>query len=238
MEIAQNTGENNTVDRMFKAGAHFGFSKSRRHPSSAPFIFGVKNNVEIFDLAQTESKLTAAKEFVKKLGVEGKTLVFVSGKNEAMGAVRSAAESLGVPYIAGRWIGGTITNFGEIRSRVEKLLDLQQKREKGELAKYTKKERLLIDREIAKLELLFTGLIPLKSLPHALFVIDPRREHIAVREAKRGKIPVVALCGSDCNVNEITYPIPANDGSMASIKFFVEEIAAAYKEGKGQAVSV
>ncbi len=220
------------IEKMFQAGAHFGYSKSRRHPTTSPYIFGVKNKVEIIDLEKTEESLTAALEFVKKLASEGKTILFASGKNEGKSAIQKGAEAIEMPFVAGRWVGGTFTNFDNIKKRVEKMQDLLSQREKGELAKYTKKERLMIDRQIDKLNLLFSGLVLLKQLPAALFVIDSRREHIAVEEAKCMKIPVIALSGSDCNLKEVDYPIVANDSAMASIKFFVDKVTDAYKEGK------
>lgn len=225
---------NPQVDALFAAGAHFGFSKSRRHPSATPFIFGAKNRVEIFDLIKTAEALEAAKDFVKKLGQAGKQLVLVGGKTEAKASIKEAALKLNLPYVAGRWIGGTITNFPEIRRRVDKFLDLENQKNKGELAKYTKKERLLIDRDIEKLERLFSGLVLLKEVPKAIFVVDPRQESIAVAEAKRNKIPVVAICGSDCDISAIDYPIPANDASVSSIKYLVGELVAAYRSGVEQ----
>ena len=228
------TTENETIQKMFTAGAHFAFSRSRRHPTLAPFIFGVKNRVEIFDLEKTNVFLEKALEFVRKMGAEGKQILFVGGKAEARDAIKQAALSLDVPYVAGRWIGGALSNFKEIRSRVEKFLDLTAKREKGELAKYTKKERLLIDREIEKLDRLFSGLIPMKEMPKAVFVIDSKHENIAVTEAKKAGIPVVALMGSDCNFKDADYPIPGNDASIASVAFFVDKITWAYKEGRNE----
>ena len=230
------TTNTKAVDAMFKAGAHFAFSRSRRHPTSAPYIFGVKNRVEIFDLEKTSALLDSAKEFVKTMAREGKQILFVGGKSEARAAIKAAALSLDMPYVADRWIGGTLSNFKEIRSRVEKLLDLTAKREKGELGKYTKKERLLIDREIDKLERFFSGLIPMKDLPKAVFVIDSKHEKIAVTEAKKAGIPVVALLGSDCNVKDVDHPIFGNDASIASIAFFVDQIVWAYKEGVNERI--
>lgn len=225
------THESDMMEKMFAVGAHFAFSRSRRHPSAVPFMFGVKNRVEIFDLEKTQDALARALEFVKRMGAEGKQVLFVGGKNEARDVVKQVALSLDMPYVAGRWIGGALSNFKEIRSRVDKLLDLKAKREKGELAKYTKKERLLIDREIERLERFFSGLVPMRELPKALFVIDTKHEKIAVAEAKKTGVPVVALVGSDCNMADAEYPIPANDASIASIRFFVEKIAGAYQEG-------
>ena len=217
---------------MFKSGAHFGFAKSRRHPTAKPFIFGAKYRVEIFDLEKTGEELEKAKDFVRNLGKEGKQLLFVGGKAEARSAVKMAAESVGMPYVAGRWIGGTLTNFGMIRSRVNEMLDIISKKEKSELNKYTKKERLLIDRKLDNLVFYFDGIVSMKDLPKAIFIVDPKKEKNAVAEAKKVGIPVLALAGTDCDLSEIDYAIPANDSSVSSIKFFLNEIAAAYREGK------
>lgn len=222
---------NPAIEAMFKAGAHFAYSKTRRHPSAKPFIFGVKNRVEIFDLEKTLEQLNAAKDYVRSLGEAGSTVLFVGGKNEAKDAIKAGAELIGMPYVAGRWIGGTITNFSEIRGRVEKMEDLISKREKGELAKYTKKERLIIDREIDKLKEMFSGLSKLKAAPKALFIVDAKREHNALEEANAINIPVVSLSGSDCDLTAVKYAIPANDSALRSVKLFVDEIVGAYREG-------
>ena len=227
-----NMASNNAIESMFKAGAHFAFSKSRRHPTVAPYIFGAKNKVDIFDLEKTQALLNTATEFAKNLAKEGKMILIVGGKSEARAAVKNAGESLGMPFVDGRWIGGTLTNFKEIRKRVEKMERLMSEREKGELAKYTKKERLLIDREIANLERFFSGIVSMKDLPKAVFVIDPKREYTAVKEAKDVGIPVISLAGSDCNISEDDYPIVGNDSSKSSIEFFTHEIVKAYSEGK------
>jgi small subunit ribosomal protein S2 len=223
------------IERMFKAGAHFGYAKSRRHPTVKPLIFAAKNKFEIFDLEKTEEYLDKAKEFVKSIAKQNGRILFVGSKNEARAAIEKTAQSLGMPYVAGRWIGGTFTNFTQIRKRIERLEMLMSQKEKGELGKYTKKERLLIDREIETLQRFFGGIVTLKDMPKALFVVDSRREHIAVTEAHKGRIPVVGISGSDCNLKEVEYPIPGNDASVASISFFLNEIAAAYKEGQAAA---
>ncbi len=216
------------IQDMFKAGAHFAFSRSRRHPTIAPYIFGVKNKVEIFDLEKTHDLLQKAKTLVKSIAKDGKMILFVGGKSEARNAIKAGALSINMPYVNGRWIGGTLTNFAQIRKRVEKLGKLTAEREKGELSKYTKKERLLIDREIANLDRFFSGIVLMKDLPKAIFVIDPRHEKNAVKEAQDMGIPVIALSGSDCNLKEITYPIVGNDASQTSIQFFVQEIIKSY----------
>ena len=136
-----------------------------------------------------------------------------------------------MPYVDGRWIGGTLTNFSEIKKRIAKYQDLNEKKDKGELKQFTKKERLLIDREIEDLRTKFEGIISLEGLPKALFVIDSKQESIAVTEAKKMNIPVIALLNSDCNLNDVEHPIPGNDGSLASIKFFIGKVKEAYEEG-------
>ena len=229
MEV-KNSGKS-AIENLFKAGAHFAYSKSRRHPSAKPFIFGVKNKVEIFDLEKTEVELQKAKDFVKTFGETGAQILFVGGKSEAKEAIKNVAQSLNMPYVAGRWIGGSLTNFSEIRKRVIKLETLTSQKEKGELAKYTKKERLLIDRDIARLQMSFSGLVTMKELPKLMFVVDSKKEHIAVAEAKKNGVKIISLSGSDCDLGEVDYAIPGNDVSMHSIAYVVSEIASAYKEG-------
>jgi len=224
--------DNGVVDALFSAGAHFGFTKSRRHPSAKPFIFGAKNNIEIFDLEKTKDSLLTAMQFVESLGTKNGVILFVSGKNEAKEAIIKAAESINMPYVAGRFIGGTLTNFPEIKKRVEKLESLVSQKEKGELAKYTKKERLLIDRDIERLQKFFSGLSVMKNLPHAVFVVDSKKEYIVVKEAKTINIPVISLSGTDNNLNEVDFPIPGNDASKGSIEFFLGKITEAYKAGQ------
>ena len=223
---------NDIIDQMFNAGAHFGYQKSRRDASTAPFIFGTKNKTEIIDLEKTQEQLEKAEKFVSDLAKDGKQILFVGGKNEARGPIRVGAMSIDMPYVDGRWIGGAITNFPEIKKRIAKFEDLQKQKEKGELNKYTKKERLLIDREIDNLDKMFSGIVSMKDAPKALFVIDPRKEFIAVAEAKKFGIPVIALANTDCNIKNIDFPIVANDASVSSISFFVTEIVKAYKAGK------
>jgi small subunit ribosomal protein S2 len=230
--MTETTKTEQNLDELFKAGAHFGFGRSRRHPSTAPYIFGSKNRVDIFDLEKTQEGLQKACDFISALAANKSVILFVGGKNEAQEIIREEAEKTGMPYLAGRWIGGTLTNFPEIRKRIDMMLDLLSQKEKGELTKYTKKERLLIDRKIEKLQKMFGGIKEMTALPKALFIIDPRYEETALREAQNLKIPVIALCGSDNNVDGIDYPIMANDSNMASIKFFVEKIGESYNKGK------
>ncbi len=220
------------ITDMFAAGAHFGYTRSRRHPSVKPFIFGAKNGIEILDLEKTSVELKNAEEFVASLAKSGKQVLFVGTKNEARKAVEAGAFSIEMPFAVERWVGGVLTNFSEIKKRVALLEELRAKRERGELSMYTKKERSLIDKDIERLERNFSGIVGMKDVPAALFVVDPRKESIAVEEARFLKIPVIALANSDCNLGEIDFPIPGNDSSLSSITFFVNRIVEAYKAGR------
>lgn len=232
IDIKNKSNDEEVIKAMFDAGAHFGYSRSKRHPSMKDVIFGVKSRIELFDLEKTKSYFDTARSFIQGVVASGKQVLFISSKNEAKDSLIKEIAPLGEPYVAGRWIGGALTNYVQIKTRMAKLLDLKEKRVKGELAKYTKKERLIIDREISDLEEMFGGLLPMKEMPGALFVIDSTKEKTAVSEARRMKIPVVAILGSDCDLSGVTYPIPANDSSTSSIKYFVSEFAKIIKEVK------
>lgn len=222
------------VGELFAVGAHYGYPKSRRHPTTKKYIFGVKNNVEIFDLEKTAEALNEVCEFVENLASTGKKVLFVGGKREAQTAISSAASVAGAPFVAGRWVGGTLSNFDIIRKRVEKLLTLTDEREKGTLTKYTKKERLMIDRQIKRLDEMFGGIRTLTQLPGAIVIVDPRFEKIARAEALMLKIPIIALSNSDCDVRDIKHVIPCNDASIATITHVVGRIAKAYSTGAGR----
>ncbi len=219
------------VEALFKVGAHFGYSKSRRHPSTSSFIFGIKNRIEIFDLEKTSVQLEKAKAFIEEVAAAGKQVLFVSGKREAIRIVRDYAEKIDQPYVAGRWIGGSLTNFEEIQKRINRLEKLTTEKEKGLLAKYTKKERLLIDREIAKLEERFGGVSNMKSKPGAVFIIDAKQEDNALAEAVLEKIPVISLSNSDCDIKDVKFPILGNDSSSATIAYILGELVASYQAG-------
>ncbi len=220
------------IKNLFEAGAHFGYARARRHPSAAPYIFGTKDRTDIFDLEETGRRLAAACDFVASIAQSGKQVLFVGGKHEAVATVQNLAEKIGAPYVAGRWIGGSLTNFKNIRKRIDRLQKLTAERESGELEKYTKKERLLIDREIEELLARFGGLVSMNELPGALFVVDSRHEETAVKEANQLGIPVVGLASSDCDFALVQYPIPGNDTSVRSIRLVAEAIAEAYQTGK------
>ncbi len=232
--MKETTQNNPKIEELFKAGAHFGFSKSRRHPSSNNYIFSSKNRMDIFDLEKTNKSLEKALEFVKELANEKSTILFIGGKNEAQNIIKDEASKINMPYVSGRWIGGTLTNFVEIRKRVDTMLDFLSQKEKGELAKYTKKERLLIDRKVEKLQRMFGGIKDMNKLPKAVFIVDPRFEKSALNEARMLNIKVIALCGSDNDLSKIDFPIPANDTNISSIKYFVNQIVETYNKSNSK----
>jgi small subunit ribosomal protein S2 len=223
------------IDSLFEVGLHYGFSRSRRHPSARQFIFGQKDGGDIFDLELTVAALDKAAAYIAEVVAAGKQVLFVSGKTEIGRLVREAAEACEMPFVVGRWIGGTLTNFEQVQGRVSRLIQLREEREKGELAKYTKRERLMIDREIERLEDRFGGIVTMRSRPGAIVVVDPKREHIAVSEASATKVPVVALANADCDMTLVSHPIPGNDASVAAAELVLRHLAAAAAAGRAVA---
>ncbi len=238
IEVVKDQVKEDLVKKMFDLGAHFGYGRNSRHPSSKAFLFGLKNKTVIIDLEKTADSLNTAKAFAKELGLNKKAIIFVGTKTEAKKSITSAANLANLPYVIERWIGGTMTNFKEIRRRIDRLLTLKDEEAKGELIKYTKKERGVIAKEVTDLEHYFGNLTDLTKLPGAIFVVDPKKEEIAVTEAKKLNIPVIALANSDCNIEGITYPIVANDAQLKVIDFIGREIAVAYNEGTKEAEQV
>ena len=221
----------NMVEEMFQAGVHYGYSKSRRHPSASQYVFATKNGVDIINIEKTEELLNKALEAVTKLAASGKTILFVGTKPEARQQIVETALSLNMPYVSERWVGGALTNFPEIKKRIIKLLDLRDQKEKGGLDKYTKKEQLLIEREMNDMTKNFQGLTGITKTPDVMFVVDPKKEHIAVVEAQKMNLPIIALMNTDCNLKQVEYPIVANDASVSSITFFLSKIKEAYTKG-------
>lgn len=221
----------NIIEEMFRSGVHYGYSKSRRHPSTTPYIFATKNGVDIIDIEKTQKLLEKVLEAVSKFAASGKTILFIGTKPEACQQIIETALALNMPYVSKRWVGGALTNFPEIKKRIIKLLDLRNQKEQKELDKYTKKERLLIDKEMDNMTKNFQGLTGITHTPDAVFVVDPKKEHIAVTEARKMNLPVIALLNTDCNLKQIQYPIIANDASVSSITFFLLKIKEAYTNG-------
>ena len=219
------------VEKLFAVGAHLGFSKRRRHAAVKPFVLSTKNGTDIINLEKTEVQLDKALEYMKELGKGKKTVLFVGTKPEIRTIVEAGANKISMPFVVNRWVGGMFTNFTQMKKRLEKKDDWTAKKTSGELEKYTKKERLLIDDEVKKLEGLFGGMQGMTKVPDAIVVVDPRAESIAVTEASMMGIPVVALLNTDCDMKGITYPIVGNDAARESVTLFVNDIASAYEEG-------
>lgn len=222
------------VRELFGVGAHYGYTRTRRHPSVKSFLYGTKNRTDIIDLEKTVASLAKAEELLATLGATGKQVLFVGTKPEARDAVKAAAETLSMPYVEARWIGGTLTNEKQIKSRVNLFEDLSDKQEKGELETITKtkKEKLLLERKIEKLGRRFGGLSTMKGLPAALIVVDSNEESIAVTEANQMDIPVISISNTDCNIQKVAYPVVANDANKKSIEFLLGKLVAAYKGNK------
>lgn len=236
MQKTENKKENDTViEKMFQAGAHYGYSKTRRHPSVTSYIYATKNKGDIINLEKTSILLDEATEFIKSLGAQNKIVLCVGTKPEAKVVIKDMAESLNMPFVIERWIGGTLSNFTEIKKRITELENYRKDSLEGGLDKYTKKERGVLAKKMEKLTRYYSGLIGLKKAPDALFIIDAKSEHIAATEARKASIPVVALANSDTNIKGIDYPIVANDSGIPSIKFFTSAILNAYKEGQTSA---
>lgn len=234
MEITNGTPEKNQtlIERLFSVGAHFGFSRSRRHPTVTPYIFGNKQGTDIIDLEKTNELLATAQQFLVEAGKAGKTVLFVSTKEEIAQTVKGFAEKAEMPFVTNRWVGGMLTNFVEIKKRVARLAELVAQGESGELErKYTKKERVVIGRELEKLRYNFGGIQKMDRAPYAMIVVDTRHDAIAVAEANTLNIPVIGITSSDANLTKITYPIVVNDALQASIALVLEELVSAYKAG-------
>lgn len=224
------------VKDLLEAGSHFGHQAQRWSPKIAPYVYAKRNGVHIFDLFKTAQKLEEAAKFAYELGKNGKTLVFLGSKRQAQEIVKEEATAAGALFITVRWMGGTITNWDQIRKSIDKMLQLKKDREEGSLVKiYTKKERVLIDKDINRLERFFGGVATLKAIPDALFVIDIKKEAGAVREAIVKKVPVIGIVDSNSDPTMVDYPIPANDDAIHSIKIITHTIAQAYKEGRSAA---
>jgi len=221
-----------SLEEMLKAGTHFGHRTNRWHPKMKQFIFTSKNGIYIIDLKKTQEQLEIALDFMAKLVSEGKSILFVGTKNQVAEPLKKMAIEIGQPYIVGKWLGGYLTNFTVVKKSVKKYLDLIEKKETGKLEKYTKKERLNFDREIKKLEMRVGGLASLNKMPDALFVWDINEEETAIREAQQKNIPIVAICDTNVNPEEVTYAIPANDDSTKTIKIMLDAISTAILEAK------
>lgn len=225
---------------LLSAGVHFGHQTRRWNPKMEQYIYAAKKNIHIVDLEKTEQGLKDACEKLYQVASQGQKIILVGTKRQAKEIIEIESKRCGALYVSERWIGGTITNIRIIKKNIDKLVKLKADREAGEFKKYTKKERLMIDRKIQKLELLVGGIVGLNEIPGAIFIIDPKREHTAVKEAKNYNVPIAALVDTNTNPDDIDYVIPGNDDAIRSVALIVKTVAdcigAGYQEfAKSQA---
>jgi len=216
---------NLNIEDMEKAGLQFGHRVSKLHPRMKPYLSGIRDGVHTLALEKTAEKFAEALKFVSDLISEGKILVLVGTKIPIKNLVREAAEAVGVPYINERWLGGTFTNFETILKRINHFRDLKKQKEIGGLEKYTKKEKMKIDKEIKALEIKFEGIKNLAKLPDAVFVLDMNKDGLAASEARKKGIKVVAICDTNIDPNLVDFPIPANDDAISAAKYVLEKFS-------------
>ena len=224
-----------TMKLLLEAGVHFGHQTKRWHPKMKPFVFTERNGIHIIDLSKTLKRLELAAEFIETISKQGKTVLFVGTKKQAQDTIKSEAERSEMPYVTHRWLGGTLTNFSTIRQRIAYLLLQEDRKERGEFAYLPKKESGKIEEQIIKLNRQLGGIKDMQELPGAMFVIDAAREGIAIAEARKLGIPIVAIADTDCNVELIDYPIPGNDDAIRAIKLMTETISQSVIQGKRDA---
>ncbi|HEX9502748.1 MAG TPA: 30S ribosomal protein S2 [Patescibacteria group bacterium] len=217
---------------MLKAGVHFGHKTSLWNPKMASYIYTQRNNIHILDLEKTRKKLTEALNFAKETVARGGTVLFVGTKRQAKEEVRKAAESCNMPYVVTRWLGGTFTNFRTIQRTIKKMEKMEKMIESGEIKKYTKKEQLMIAREVEKMKTFFSGIKDMKKLPEAIFVLDTKYDHIPVEEARQSKVKVIGLVDTNSDPTNVDYMIPSNDDAIKVISYMTSVMADAINEGR------
>jgi small subunit ribosomal protein S2 len=224
--------DNITIKQLLEAGAHFGHQTSRWHPRMKSYIFTKRNGIHIIDLEQTASMLDKACDFIRQVVADGGSILFVGTKKQAQQAIEEEAQRCGMFYVNQRWLGGVLTNFATIQSRIDYLVRLEDQRTRGEFKRLPKKEAFKLEEEISRLNRQVGGFKEMTSLPGALFIVDPTKERIALAEAKRVGTPVVAIVDTNCNPDDIDYPIPANDDAIRAIRLVCSKIADVVIEGK------
>ena len=220
------------MKQLLEAGVHFGHQTRRWDPRMAEYIFQARNGIHIIDLQKASKKIDEAYEFIKEQVEEGKTVLFVGTKKQAQECVKDAAIKSGMYYVDQRWLGGMLTNFETIRTRVQRLKDLETMQEDGTFDRLPKKEVILLKKEMEKLERNLGGIKEMDKIPGVIFLVDPKKEHIAILEAKKLNIPVIGLVDTNCNPEEVDYAIPGNDDAIRAVKLIADVMANAVIEGK------
>ena len=224
--------ESISVKQLLEAGAHFGHLTGHWHPSMKSYIFTQRNGIHIIDLEQTVTMLERACTYVRELVSNGQSVLFVGTKKQAQEIIEEEAKRCGTYYVNQRWLGGMLTNFATIQARIDYLVRLEDRRDKGELDHFSKKEKMKVEKEIARLNKLLGGFKEMTTIPGALFIVDPTKEKIALAEAKKVGIPIVAVVDTNCDPTGIDYLIPANDDAIKAIKLICSKMADAVLEGK------
>src|SRR5579872_4878130 len=226
-----------SMKQLLEAGVHFGHQTRRWNPKMARYIFQERNGIYIIDLQKTVVKLREVYEAVRELSRRGKTFLFVGTKKQAQEVVKEEAERCGMFFVNQRWLGGTLTNFQTIQKRISRLRELEKQRDTGMFEVLTKKEVSKLEDELNRLERFLGGIKDMPRLPDALFIVDPRKERIAVLEARKLKIPIIAVIDTNCDPDEIDYPIPGNDDAIRAVKLMTGKVADAILEGRTEAES-
>lgn len=223
------------AQEMLKAGLHFGHRTSKVHPKMEPFIYGIRNSVHIIDLEKTKERFESALEFISSLVSEGKAILFVGTKIQWKDLVKKTAEDVGFPYVTERWLGGTFTNLKTIEKRVSYFKELKEKKSTGELEKYPQKEKADFEKELKDLTLKFGGIENMEGLPSAVFVLDMKKDALAIREAKRMEIKVIGVADTNVDPTLADYVIPANDDAISSVKYILERVKEVIQRTKPKA---
>ena len=221
-----------TMKQLLEAGVHFGHQSSQWNPAMKDYIYGSRNGIHIIDLQKTLKSFLVAYDFVRDLTATGKDILFVGTKKQAQEIIGEEAIKCDMPFVNSRWLGGTLTNFNTIRSRVEYMLQLKRLKEDGEFENLPKKEQISLNRELAKLEYLLNGIVNMRKMPAALFVVDTKKEDIAIKEARKLGIPIVGVVDTNSNPSDADFIIPSNDDAIRAVKLCVEKMAAATNEGR------
>ncbi len=230
--MTQESTDTVTIKLLLEAGAHFGHQTSRWNPKMKSYIFTERNGIHIIDLQQTSALLNRACGFARELASKGEEIIFVGTKKQAQEAVELEAKRCGMHYVNLRWLGGMLTNFATIQGRIDYLVRLENEKERGEFERLPKKEALKLEEEIQRLNRYMGGFKEMSRIPGALFIVDPIKDRIAVAEAKRVGVPIIAIVDTNCNPDNIDYPIPANDDAIRAIRLICGKIANAVLEGK------
>jgi small subunit ribosomal protein S2 len=221
-----------SLEELLEAGAHYGHQAKRWNPKMSPYLYGVQEGVHVFDLVKTKQALEEALEVLKKAAAEDKVILLIGTKKQIKDKIIEIGQETGCPYVSERWLGGTLTNFDQMKRSLDKLAEMKANMAAGEYKKFTKKERLLIEREIARLERFFGGITKLEKIPDIIFIVDTHKEIAAVKEARRAKIETIGIVDSNADPSLIDYPIPMNDDATKALEYVLDLVKQAIMEGK------